>query len=174
MRSVRTSTALYEHLLACMPDLKVQLLHAINHAQESAIVAEAGRRGALTIATNMAGRGTDIKLEESVRASGGLHVIIGESNDYERIDRQLIGRCARQGDPGSVQRFIAFDEEVVRRFAPGWLRRLWPWLHARGLNWQPLLAALVLRQAQGRAERLAFQQRKNILKQDVELDRSGF
>jgi len=174
MRSVRTSTALYEHLLACKPNLKVQLLHAIHHAQESAIVAEAGRDGALTIATNMAGRGTDIKLEESVRASGGLHVIIGESNDYERIDRQLIGRCARQGDPGSVQRFIAFDEEVVRRFAPGWLRRLWPWLHARGLSWQPPLAALVLRQAQGRAERLAFQQRKNILKQDVELDRSGF
>lgn len=174
MRSVRTSTALYEHLLACKPDLQVQLLHAIHHAQESAIVAQAGRDGALTIATNMAGRGTDIKLEESVRASGGLHVIIGESNDYERIDRQLVGRCARQGDPGSVQRFIAFDEEVVRRFAPAWLRRLWPWLHARARNWRPLLAALVLRQAQSRAERLAFQQRKNILKQDVELDRSGF
>lgn len=174
MRSVRSSEALHRHLQALRPELKANVLHAVNHAQESVIVAKAGQAGALTIATNMAGRGTDIVLDEGVRAKGGLHVIIGEANDFGRIDRQLIGRCARQGDPGSVQRFIAFDEELIRRFLPVWLRELWQWLHGRWPRWDQGMARFVLRFAQWRAEGLAFRQRQNILKQDVELDRSGF
>ncbi len=174
MRSVRSSEALYRHLKALLPNVEVSVLHAVSHALESDIVARAGQSGALTIATNMAGRGTDIVLDDEVRAKGGLHVIIGEANDYRRIDRQLIGRCARQGDPGSVQRFIAFDEELVRRFLPVWLRELWQWLHRRQPQWDRQLADFFLRLAQSRAEQLAFRQRQNILKQDVELDRSGF
>ena len=174
MRSVRSSEALYRHVLALRPGIEASVLHAVNHAQESAIVARAGQPGALTIATNMAGRGTDIVLEQSVRAKGGLHVIIGEANDFARIDRQLVGRCARQGDPGSVQRFIAFDEELMRRFLPAWLRRWWQWLHRQRPQWDRSVAGLMLGFCQWRAQRLAFGQRENILKQDVELDRSGF
>lgn len=174
MRSVRSSEALYRHLRALRPDIEASVLHAVNHAQESAIVARAGRPGALTIATNMAGRGTDIALEPGVRAEGGLHVIIGEANDFGRIDRQLVGRCARQGDPGSVQRFIAFDEDLMRRFLPSWLRSPWQWLHRKRPQWDRQITGLVLVFSQWRAQRLAFQQRESILKQDVELDRSGF
>jgi preprotein translocase subunit SecA len=128
----------------------------------------------LTIATNMAGRGTDIALEPAVRDCGGLHVIIGEANDFGRIDRQLIGRCARQGDPGSVQRFVSFDEDLMRRFLPLWLRQTWLWLHARRPDWDQRMVLFVLKYAQWKAERLAFRQRQNILKQDVALERSGF
>jgi preprotein translocase subunit SecA len=174
MRSVKSSEALHARLQALHPELSVQVLHAVNHRQEASIEAQAGQPGALTIATNMAGRGTDIALDAGVRERGGLHVIIGESNDYARIDRQLIGRCARQSDPGSVQRFIALDDELLRRFVPAPLARAWAWLHQRRPAWAPQLAAAALRLAQWRAERQAFGQRQNILKQDIELDRSGF
>lgn len=174
MRSVKSSEALGERLRQDYPELAVSVLHAVNHRQEAAIVAKAGQPGALTIATNMAGRGTDIALDEGVRERGGLHVIIGESNDYARIDRQLIGRCARQGDPGSVQRFIALDDELMRRFLPALVRRWWISLQRRRPDWAPRLAAGALWLAQWRAERLAFRQRQSILKQDIELDRSGF
>lgn len=174
MRSVRSSDGLYRCFHQMCPDLEVAVLHAVNHRQEAEIIARAGRRGMLTIATNMAGRGTDIALEDSVREIGGLHVIIGEANDYRRIDRQLVGRCARQGDPGSVQRFIAFDDDLMRRFLPVFLRRLWRWLHERRPQWDERVTGALLSFAQWRAERIAFRQRESILKQDVELDRSGF
>ncbi len=174
MRSVKSSEALRECFAKAYPEQDVSVLHAVNHRDEAAIVARAGQPGALTIATNMAGRGTDIALDDGVRERGGLHVIIGESNDYGRIDRQLIGRCARQGDPGSVQCFIAFDDELMRRFVPAMVRRWWAILHGRYPHWAPRLAMVALRLAQFRAERLAFRQRQNILKQDIELDRSGF
>lgn len=173
MRSVRSSEALYAFLAELKPTLQVSVLHAVNHAQESAIVAHAGLPGALTIATNMAGRGTDIVLAESVREAGGLHVILGESNDFGRIDRQLVGRCARQGDPGSVQRFIALDDELIQRFLPAWLGRVWAAQHRRWPRLNNLMALALLRLAQWRAARLAFKQRENILKQDIELDRIG-
>ena len=173
MRSVRSSQALHQHLCALAPQVPVAVLHAVNHDQESAIVARAGQPGAITIATNMAGRGTDIALHEAVRAAGGLHVVIGESNDFRRIDRQLAGRSARQGDPGSVQRFAAFDDELPVRFAPTWLRRLWQWQHrhlAGGSRW---MTCAVLWLAQRQAERLAFNQRRAILRQDMNLDKTG-
>lgn len=176
MRSVASSEALYRLVLSMKQDvpLQVHVLHAVHHAQESAIVAKAGQPGALTIATNMAGRGTDIALESSVRLKGGLHVILGEANDYGRIDRQLMGRCARQGDPGSVQRFIALDEDLIRRFVPSWLRDGWSWLYRKKPQWAQRGSDILLALAQARAQRQAFRQRKNILKQDIELDRGGF
>lgn len=174
MRSVGASEELYRHMRTVLPQVKIQVLHAVNHEQESAIVARAGQPGALTIATNMAGRGTDISLHPSVKEQGGLHVIIAEANDFSRIDRQLLGRSARQGDPGSVQRFFAMDEDLVRRFLAPWLKRVWQWQHGYFPTWDAWFSGLVLRHVQRKAERLAFRQRSSILEQDMELDRSGF
>jgi preprotein translocase subunit SecA len=90
-----------------------QVLNARQIAHEAEIVAEAGHRGRVTVATNMAGRGTDIKLEEGVADLGGLHVICTELHDAARIDRQLIGRCGRQGDPGSAQQFLSLEDDIL-------------------------------------------------------------
>ncbi len=93
-----------------------EVLNAKNHAREAEIVSLAGRKGAVTIATNMAGRGTDIKLGEGVTELGGLHVIGSERHESRRIDRQLRGRCSRQGDPGSSQFFISLEDQLMRLF----------------------------------------------------------
>ena len=93
-----------------------EVLNAKNHAREAEIVAMAGMKGAVTIATNMAGRGTDIKLGPGVTELGGLHVIGSERHESRRIDRQLRGRCSRQGDPGSSQFFISFEDQLMRLF----------------------------------------------------------
>ena len=173
IRSVRSGEALLARFAAADPARAagIRLLHAVNHAQESAIVAEAGREGGITVASNMAGRGTDIALAPVVRQQGGLHVIIGEPNDYRRIDRQLIGRCARQGDPGSYRLYLCPQDDVVRRFLPAPLGAAWRRLPA-GLAQR--LAPALLVQAQRRAEGLSYTQRKRILEQDLHLDRTGF
>jgi preprotein translocase subunit SecA len=93
-----------------------QILNAKNHEIEAQIVAQAGQRGRVTVATNMAGRGTDIKLGDGVAELGGLHVIGTERHEARRIDRQLSGRCARQGDPGVSQFFISLDDEIVEAY----------------------------------------------------------
>jgi len=93
------------------------VLNAKFHAQEAEIVANAGQPGTVTVSTNMAGRGTDIKLGESVPGVGGLFVIGTERHQSRRIDRQLRGRCARQGDPGRSQFFISFEDDLMRNFA---------------------------------------------------------
>jgi preprotein translocase subunit SecA len=173
IRSVRSGEALLARFAARNPARAagIRLLHAVNHAQESGIVAEAGQAGAITIASNMAGRGTDIALDPAVRKGGGLHVIIGEPNDYRRIDRQLIGRCARQGDPGSYRLYLCPQDEVIRRFLPAFMRAAWLGLPS-GLAQR--LAPALLVQAQRRAEGLSYNQRKRILEQDLHLDRTGF
>ena len=96
--------------------LKHEVLNAKNHEREAEIVAHAGEIGAITIATNMAGRGTDIKLAEGVKELGGLYVIGTERHESRRIDNQLRGRAGRQGDPGSSQFFVSFDDDLMRRF----------------------------------------------------------
>ena len=93
------------------------VLNAKHHEQEAEIVARAGQYGQVTIATNMAGRGTDIKLGEGVKEVGGLRVIGSERHDSRRIDRQLRGRCARQGDPGSSRFYISLEDNLMRMFA---------------------------------------------------------
>lgn len=111
-RSIKASEELSEHLMhAGIPH---QILNAKQNAQEAEIVARAGEWGQVTIATNMAGRGTDIKLDSCVKEIGGLFVIVSEGHDNDRVDRQLAGRCARQGDPGACQRILAYDDEVTK------------------------------------------------------------
>lgn len=90
------------------------VLNANEIEKEAEIVAAAGDPGKVTVATNMAGRGTDIKLAEGVAELGGLHVICTELHDAARIDRQLAGRCGRQGDPGSVRHYLALDDDILR------------------------------------------------------------
>ncbi|WP_411825590.1 preprotein translocase subunit SecA [Luteolibacter sp. AS25] len=93
------------------------VLNAKHHEEEAAIVALAGQKGAVTVSTNMAGRGTDIKLGEGVDGLGGLFVIATERHPSRRVDRQLRGRCSRQGDPGRSQFFVSFEDELMRNYA---------------------------------------------------------
>ena len=89
------------------------MLNAHHVAAEADIIARAGHLGRVTVSTNMAGRGTDIKLGEGVGELGGLHVICTEMHDSSRIDRQLIGRCGRQGDPGTYRQYLALDDDLL-------------------------------------------------------------
>jgi preprotein translocase subunit SecA len=109
-----------ERLSRMLDKLKVkhEVLNAKNHAREAEIIEKAGQKGAVTIATNMAGRGTDIKLGEGVAELGGLCVIGTERHESRRIDNQLRGRAGRQGDPGYSQFFISFEDELLKRFVP--------------------------------------------------------
>ena len=97
-------------------NLKFSILNAKNHEKEAEIIALAGSKGAITVATNMAGRGTDIKLGDGVANIGGLHVLGTTRHQSRRIDRQLRGRCGRQGDPGSSRFYVSFEDELMRLF----------------------------------------------------------
>ena len=162
VRSVRAS----EHLSRLLKDenLEHQVLNAIYHRQEAQIVAEAGKEGKITVATNMAGRGTDIKLGRGVAELGGLHVIAAEPNDSGRIDRQLFGRGARQGDPGSAQAIFSIEDEIVTRYAKG----VAAYIKNHYTNGK--YTAIIIYLAQIRAEWLAIRQRKAVLKTDHWLD----
>ena len=107
-----------EHISRLLMKSRVphSVLNAKFHQQEAEIVARAGQRGTVTIATNMAGRGTDIKLAKGVSDLGGLHVLGTERHESRRIDRQLRGRCARQGDPGSSHFFLSLEDDLMRRY----------------------------------------------------------
>jgi preprotein translocase subunit SecA len=111
-RSIDKSDQLSEMLRS--EGMNVQVLNAHEVEREAEIVANAGRFGQITVATNMAGRGTDIKLDNSVREIGGMMVICTELHDAARIDRQLIGRCGRQGDPGTYRQYLSMDDEILR------------------------------------------------------------
>ncbi|MDB6028697.1 MAG: secA [Verrucomicrobiales bacterium] len=143
------------------------VLNAKYHQQEAEIVARAGQRGGVTIATNMAGRGTDIKLGEGVAALGGLHVIGTERHESRRIDRQLRGRCARQGDPGSSHFFISLEDDLMRLFGSDRMVKLMEKMgmeEDQELN-HPLLNRSI-ETAQKRVEAHNFQQRKRTLEYD--------
>jgi len=146
------------------------LLNAVRHKEEARIVAAAGEQNRITISTNMAGRGTDIKLGRGVASMGGLHVIATERHESGRIDRQLFGRAARQGDPGSAQAFMSVDDELIQRFVPAAMRnQLATALRGRAPG-AYLLAQTALIHAQRAAQRLAYRQRKNVLKMDTWLE----
>jgi len=169
------SVAASEELAARLQehDVELNLLNAVHHREEARVVAEAGSSGRITIATNMAGRGTDIVLADGVAELGGLHVIATERHDSRRIDRQLFGRSARQGDPGSAQAFISLDDELFVRFLPGKSLRRWLGALVAGhIPGSSLLVRLALRYAQAAARRQAYKQRKSVLRMDTWLDDS--
>jgi preprotein translocase subunit SecA len=174
VRSVRTSMALAPVIQSRLGHVDIQILHALEHEREGAIVARAGQAGMVTIATNMAGRGTDIALDPGVRVRGGLHVMVAEVNDFGRIDRQLVGRCARQGDPGSVRYFVSMEDDLFKRFLSKGTLRFWRRTGSLPQALQPLVARAMIWWAQGAAERMAFRQRQSILKQDTEIEKDGF
>src|SRR5260221_3020069 len=143
------------------------VLNAKFHQQEAEIVARAGQKGSVTIATNMAGRGTDIKLGVGVPAAGGLHVIGTERHEARRIDRQLRGRCARQGDPGSSHFFISLEDDLMRLFGSD---RIVKYMEKMGLEEGQELEHPFLNKsiesAQKRVEQHNFQIRKRTLEYD--------
>jgi preprotein translocase subunit SecA len=143
------------------------VLNAKYHQQEAEIITRAGQRGAVTIATNMAGRGTDIKLGPGVAELGGLHVLATERHEARRIDRQLRGRCARQGDPGSSHFFISLEDDLMRLFGSD---RIVKMMERMGLEegqelTHPWLNRSI-QQAQKRVEQHNFQIRKRTLEFD--------
>ena len=158
-----------ERISAALGTYPHQVLNARQDAEEAAIIATAGEAGQITIATNMAGRGTDIKLSEAARQAGGLHVILSEFHESRRIDRQLMGRAGRQGDPGSTEAFVAVTDPVLRRFAGGLcaLARLLPWPVPGRLP--SILATPLRRSAQARAERLGARNRAATLRRSARL-----
>lgn len=111
-RSIDKSTLLANMLSEA--GIECEVLNANEVEREAEIVAEAGKKGRVTVATNMAGRGTDVKLSNDVREIGGMHVVCTELHDAARIDRQLIGRCGRQGDPGTYRQYLALDDEILK------------------------------------------------------------
>jgi preprotein translocase subunit SecA len=139
-----------------------RVLNATQTAQEASIVAEAGQMGKITVATNMAGRGTDIILGRGVAEIGGLHVISTEPATSARVDRQLFGRAARQGDPGSAQMFACAEDDLFIRHTYPALRK----------NWRTIGGARLIMMAQWRAESLARFNRKQVLKNDDWMDQA--
>jgi len=143
------------------------VLNARQDSDEAQIVSKAGRSGCITVATNMAGRGTDIKLSTRARAAGGLHVILTEFHESPRVDRQLFGRSARQGDVGSVRALVCAQDSLFKSL-PGW----WRWAMAgRTVALKPHVLRSAVCWAQWRAERRAYQARMQTLRQDRELSK---
>jgi preprotein translocase subunit SecA len=140
------------------------VLNAKYHQREAEIIARAGQRAAVTIATNMAGRGTDIKLGPGVPALGGLHVIGSERHEARRIDRQLRGRCARQGDPGGSRFYVSLEDDLMRLFGSGKIARIMERLGMQeGEELQHPLLNRSIETAQRRVEEHNFSIRKRTL-----------
>lgn len=157
----------YLSALLAREGVKHKILNAKNHEQEALIIINAGQKGAVTIATNMAGRGTDIKLGEGVRELGGLYVIGTERHEARRIDNQLRGRSGRQGDPGMTQFYISLEDELMRRFGGD---RLMNMMNTLGLpEDQPIQNKIIsktIESAQSKIEGFNFDVRKHILDYD--------
>ena len=146
--------------------LKHEVLNAKNHEREAEIIAKAGEAGAITLATNMAGRGTDIKLGEGVRELGGLCVIGTERHESRRIDNQLRGRAGRQGDPGMSQFFVSFEDDLMRRFGT---ERIKGMLESMGVGDQAIRSKALTRSiesAQKKVEGNNYDIRKSLLDYD--------
>jgi len=147
--------------------LKHEVLNAKQHAREAEIVKKAGQRGAITIATNMAGRGTDIKLGQGVAELGGLHVIGAQRHESRRIDNQLLGRAGRQGDPGSSQFYLSMEDDLIRIFGGD---RIGSLMEKAGMEEgqaiENNLLTNAIRRAQQKVEGINFERRKQVLKYD--------
>lgn len=150
-----------------MRGIKHNVLNAKLHQREADIVAEAGHKGAVTIATNMAGRGTDIKLIQEIKDNGGLAIIGTERHESRRVDRQLRGRAGRQGDPGSSQFFVSLEDDLMRLFAPERVTKIMDRLNfEEGEVIQAGMITKAIERAQKKVEENNFGVRKNLLEYD--------
>lgn len=140
------------------------VLNGTQDETEADIISTAGQVNSITIATNMAGRGTDIKLDDAARKAGGLHVIVAEHHDSTRVDRQLIGRSARQSDPGSCQFYVAATDDIIQRFDEGLAKTMRRRSHDSGecqVSFTKEIADL-----QNKIEQISFNARRKMMKQD--------
>ncbi|MCJ7593492.1 MAG: preprotein translocase subunit SecA [Desulfobacterales bacterium] len=170
-RSVEAS----EHLsgLLAGADLPHRILNARQDKEEADIIALAGQPGRITVATNMAGRGTDIRLGPGVAEAGGLHVVASERHEARRIDRQLFGRCARQGDPGSGEAILCLEDEIITVYIGKALRQLArAFLKSPGSAMGRLIGKVLFSRSQGAAGRLHAGIRRDLLKMDEQLGES--
>lgn len=167
---VGTTTVEISELLSRMLKMRNiphQVLNAKLHQKEADIVAEAGKAGTVTIATNMAGRGTDIKLGPGVKEAGGLAIVGTERHDSRRVDRQLRGRAGRQGDPGSSQFFVCLEDNLMRLFGSERIARMMDTLgHKEGEVIQHRLITRSIERAQKKVEENNFGIRKRLLEYD--------
>jgi preprotein translocase subunit SecA len=151
-----------------MRGIQHEVLNAKYHEKEAYVVARAGNHGAVTVATNMAGRGTDIILEEGVAKLGGLHIMGTERHESRRVDNQLRGRAGRQGDPGSSQFFLSLEDDLFRKFAPPWMKGL---LQKMGLKEGEMIESKMVSRAvtkaQKNVESYNFEIRKNLVEYDT-------
>ncbi len=148
-----------------------RVLNARQDREEAEIVSRAGQAGAVTVATSMAGRGTDIKLAPETRASGGLHVVITELHDAGRIDRQLAGRSARQGDPGMTSEILSLEDRLVKKMSGLLLRPVIRTCLRTGTRLPFFLGYLIQRHCQRKLARNHARQRKQLIKSDTQRQR---
>jgi len=170
-RSVEAS----EHLSGLLADqnLTHRVLNARQDKEEAEIISQAGELGRITVATNMAGRGTDIKLGRDVADMGGLHVIATECHEARRIDRQLFGRCGRQGDPGSFESVVSFEDELITVYVGKWAQFLANLILRRPRGGMTrLFGKNLFHSAQRSAEQMHAQMRGNLLRMDEQLGES--
>jgi preprotein translocase subunit SecA len=159
-RSIEKSERLSALLTAA--EIEHQILNAKNHEIEAQIIAQAGQEGKVTVATNMAGRGTDIKLGPGIAELGGLHVIGTERHEARRIDRQLAGRCARQGDPGFSEFFVSLEDEIIEAYGEKPAIRIRRRYRGKGELTSAAMRRMVLT-AQARKERQHYRDRKLLM-----------
>src|SRR5699024_975634 len=143
------------------------VLNAKQHQREAEIVAEAGNPGRVTIATNMAGRGTDIKISQEVKDAGGLAIIGTERHDSRRVDRQLRGRAGRQGDPGSSQFFVSLEDNLMRLFGS---EKMGKWMDRMGLEEGEVIPHKMISRSIERAQKKVEENNFAILKRLLEYD----
>jgi preprotein translocase subunit SecA len=170
--TIAVETSEYLSQLLARQGVKHNVLNAKEHAREAEIIQDAGQAGAVTIATNMAGRGVDIKLGEGVRELGGLYVLGTERHESRRIDNQLRGRSGRQGDPGETRFYLSGEDDLVRLFAGDRIKGIME--RFKIPDDQPMEAKILSRQIEGaqkKVEEQNFVMRKNVLKYDDVLNR---
>jgi preprotein translocase subunit SecA len=165
-RTIANSLILADKLKSA--GLPCRVLNGVQDQDEAALIAQAGQAGAITIATNMAGRGTDIRPSPEAIAAGGLHVIAAERHGARRIDRQLIGRTARQGNPGTCRFYVAGDDELIQRFDPTLSAKMRQAARSDGelqADFADVIAAL-----QRKAERESYDLRCRLMRQELWLN----
>lgn len=163
--SIERSETLHEMLVKAK--IAHSVLNAKNHEKEAQIISEAGKKGAVTIATNMAGRGVDIRIDDEVRALGGLYIIGTERHESRRIDNQLRGRAGRQGDPGMSRFYLSLEDNLLRIFGADRIKTIMDRLGIdEGESIESKLVTRAVENAQKKVESLHFEARKHLLEYD--------